>query len=576
MKKITLLFTGLFAVQSFLPAQDFCSLVHIPLADRFASADVVVSAKLLRQECFRDIRDGRIYTRNFLLPDACWKGFSALPAFIEMISEGGVIDGEGMSYTNTLMPVRGTEGIWFLHRDASKGTLFPYASLQGLLRKQDKDYYDYDGTLLGKANDILALPAVLVEKNELPIPVMEGQTLRAGSISFSPKTAIAGIGQVLTITGTGFGSTRGNGYVAFNPYGMGFSDPILSATFRYISWSDTKIEVEIPSGFSTAIRVVGSSGVQESTDTLHILANVSMRQFDPADYFYLNNQNGAGGYYWTMHHEIRNNAEAKQATEEVFRHFRCRTGVHYTLQNTGTSARFNLGDNVQTIAFDTLGVELSPGIVARYEQLWSSCILGSETFYYVRSQELRFSKKFSYYYGTGATPAGKTKFRYVMMHELGHSLQLGHVNEEGQTMHPIVDNLPAIKWNQRDTLTKEEIQAGSWLVQQSRNFSFRACGLLPMLQPANCSDVYGSASSLAEFPSESIEIYPNPASDLLSLRGLPAGVSQYFLFSSEGKELRRGSVDANARILLHGLPSGCYFLSLEKDGNISRHKVLKQ
>jgi len=573
-KNVCLLFFLLWKL-SIVAAQDFCSIEKISLQSRLNQAGVVVSARIVRQECFRNPQDLRIYTRNFLVPDAAWKGLNSLPPFLEMITEGGFLAGEGMSYTNTLMPKTGDRGIWILHRDPTSQELIPFASLQAYLVQTKNEYRDFDGTELGPASSFLASPAVQ-EDNSGRDQVNALQAAAAGAISFSPKKAIAGIGQVLTITGSGFGNTRGSGYVAFNPNGMGFSDPIVSATFRYISWSDTKIEVEIPSGFSTPIRVAGSSGTQESTDTLYILANVSMRQYDPADYFYLNNQNGAGGYYWTMHHEIRNNAEAKQATEEVFRHFRCRTGVHYTLQNTGTSARFNLGDNVQSIAFDTLGVELSPCIVARYEQLWSSCILGAETFYYVRSQELRFSKKFNYYYGTGATPAGKTKFRYVMMHELGHSLQLGHVNEEGQTMHPVVDNLPAIKWNQRDSLTREEMQAGAYLVNQSRNFSFRACGLLPMLEPANCSDVYGSASGLAEYAPEAIEIYPNPASDLLSLRGLPAGVSQYFLFSSEGKELRRGSVDANARILLQGLPSGCYFLNLEKDGNISRHKVLKQ
>jgi hypothetical protein len=381
---------------------------------------------------------------------------------------------------------------------------------------------------------------------------------------------------VLTITGSGFGNTRGNSYVAFNPYGMGFSDETLSATFRYIFWSDTRIEVEIPSGYSTFIRVVSGSGVQESTDSLRILANVSMRQFNPADLFYLNNQNGAGGYYWTMHHDMRNNSEAKQAVEDVFRHYRCRTGVHYTLEQRGTAARFNLGDQVQTIAFDTAGSELASGIVARYEQLWSSCVLGAETFYYVRSQEIRFSGKTNYYYGTGATPDGFAKFRYVLMHELGHSLQLAHVIEEGQTMHPIVHQLPAIKWNKRDSITREEIQAATYVVQQSRNFTFRACGLLPMLEPANCSDVYGSASAVSELPQQKIEIYPNPASDVLHVRGHDLSRCYYTLMSSDGMVLRSGYVAEGHQIDLQGLAAGCMFLVLETNGTRSFHRLLRQ
>lgn len=559
-----------------LSAQDFCSLLHIPLADRIAAADVVVSAKLVRQECFRDVRDGRIYSRNFLVPDAAWKGLSSLPPAIEMVSEGGALDGEGMSYTNTLMPVQGTDGIWLLYRDAAKDALMPYASLQGLLQKREGVYFDYDGKRLGAARDFLALPEVRAEQNEVPRPTAMGQTLRAGAISFSPKTAVAGIGQVLTITGSGFGSTRGNSYVAFNPYGMGFSDETLSATFHYVSWSDSKIEVEIPSGFSTPIRVVSSSGAQESADSLRILANVSMRQFNPADLFYLNNQNGAGGYFWTMHHDLRNNSEAKQAIEDVFRHYRCRTGVHYTLEQRGTSARFNLNDQVQSIAFDTAGSELASGIVARYEQLWSSCILGAETFYYVRAQEIRFSGRTNYYYGTGATPDGLAKFRYVLMHELGHSLQLAHVSEEGQTMHPIVHQLPAIKWNKRDSITREEVLAAGYVVQQSRNFTFRACGLLPMLEPANCSDVYGSASAVSALPQQNIEIYPNPAGDVLYIRGLDSRGARFTLMHSDGKVVRSGVAAQGQSIALQGLAPGCFFLKLEMEGTSSVHRLIRQ
>ena len=576
MKKFTLLCTAILAGLRMLPAQDFCSLVHIPLSERIAAADVIVSAKLLRQECFRDVRDGRIYTRNFLVPEVAWKGFSSLPPVIEMVSEGGMLDGEGMSYTNTLMPLQGTEGVWFLYRDVAKGALLPYASLQGLLRKQEGVYFDYDGKRLGAASDFLALPEVRAERDEVPRPAVQAQPLRAGAISFSPKTAVAGIGQVLTITGSGFGNTRGNSYVAFNPYGMGFSDETLSATFRYISWNDTRIEVEIPSGYSTLIRVVSGSGAQESSDSLRILANVSMRQFNPADLFYLNNQNGAGGYFWTMHHDLRNNSDAKQAIEDVFRHFRCRTGVHYTLEQRGTSARFNLGDQVQSIAFDTAGSELASGVVARYEQLWSSCILGSETFYYVRAQDIRFSSRTNYYYGTGATPDGFAKFRYVLMHELGHSLQLGHVSEEGQTMHPIVHQLPAIKWNKRDSITREEVQAASFVVKQSRNFTFRACGLLPMLEPANCSDVYGSASEVSALPQQKIEIFPNPATDVLQIRGLNPGAVQFTIMSSDGKELRSGNVAAGRQIDLQGLAAGIFFLKLEMEGTSSVHRLVRQ
>jgi hypothetical protein len=44
---------------------------------------------------------------------------------------------------------------------------------------------------------------------------------------------------------------------------------------------------------------------------------------------------------------------------------------------------------------------------------------------------MRFRASENWYFGPGKPPAGKSKFRYVLMHELGYSLGLGHVNEEG-------------------------------------------------------------------------------------------------------------------------------------------------
>lgn len=208
-----------------------------------------------------------------------------------------------------------------------------------------------------------------------------------------------------------------------------------------------------------------------------------------------------------------NNASAKEAIEAVFEEFRCKTGVNYILAPVPSSVGFSLNDSMHIIAPDP-----NLGVVGYNERLWTSCILGSETFYSIRSQDLRLSNKQDWYFGNGKVPVGKTKFRYVLFHELGHSLGLGHVNEMGQTMYPSVSLLPSNLWNERDSITTEEREAISYFISLSKSFSFKACGILPMENNNDCKDVYGLKTGF-EVPADmgTLTLFPNPVINELNI-----------------------------------------------------------
>jgi hypothetical protein len=394
-----------------------------------------------------------------------------------------------------------------------------------------------------------------MQKNLLLILVLSSANLFGQISGFVPRKINGGMAQHLVISGNGFGAIRGSNYVSFFQESGQYNDAATAQAFKYVSWSDTKIEMEMPVAYSGKIKVKIAGNDLTSTDTLHVMANLGYRSANPLVYDYLVNTNQKGGYTWYMHRTYWENPLAKKAIEEVFAEFRCKTGVNYILAPQLTDVGFSLGDTFHIIAPDP-----ALGAVGYNERLWISCILGSETFYSVKSQDLHMSDKQDWYFGTGKAPAGKTKFRYVLYHELGHSLGLGHVNELGQSMYPSVSLLPSDLWSQRDSITKEEQQTISYFVTLSQNFSFRACGVSPLLTVADCKNVYNTRTSI-ERVKQAIQIscYPNPVHDQLTVAQTLSTATHFSIYNLQGQLILQGTYNGTP-ISVSELPSGLYTL----------------
>jgi hypothetical protein len=209
---------------------------------------------------------------------------------------------------------------------------------------------------------------------------------------------------VITITGAGFGAQRGSSYVTFTTDGTNYHGADAAKGFAYRAWSDTEIKVEVPPSYSGRVRVVVGTTQHESADTLHVTSNVAARSVNPLSYNTLINTNGTGGYTWSLQKELFDNSVARECVESVMRQFRCKTGMSFDVASTGTTAGYALNDGINAIVFDAPGYELGAGAVAYCDWIWYSCILGNETFYWVRDTDCRLSRRFNWYYGNGKNP----------------------------------------------------------------------------------------------------------------------------------------------------------------------------
>lgn len=410
-------------------------------------------------------------------------------------------------------------------------------------------------------------PITLAVINLLAIFNVESQV-----INITPKIIIGGIGQVLTISGSGFGNTQGNNFVSFLQESSNYMDSIQGQSLKYNSWTDTKIEVEMPTAFSGKIKV-NIGGVEKiSNDTLKVKSNLGYRNVNPLNYDYLNNMNSRGGYTWYIHRTYWNNPLAKAAIEDVFKELRCKTGVNYILANTPSDATFKLGDNTNLIAPDSI-----LGAAGYTDRMWSSCIIGAITFYKTSDMDLRMSAKQNWYFGTGKVPNGQAKFRYVLVHELGHSLGLGHVNELGQTMFPSVTLLPSNNWSERDSITMEEKTAITYFINQSQNFTFNGCGITPLSKIFDCNDVYGLGSGIetTENRLDEINIYPNPTDGIFIIDRFLGSIE---IYNIQGKIIYSSSQinPSNHTIDISNQPQGIYFIKMNDGEKYYSRKIIIQ
>ncbi|MBM3921453.1 MAG: T9SS type A sorting domain-containing protein [Sphingomonadales bacterium] len=388
----------------------------------------------------------------------------------------------------------------------------------------------------------------------------------------APKQIIGGKGEVLTITGSGFGGSRGSSYVSFFREGNTYTDATTGNAFNYLSWSNTEIKLEMPVAFSNKIKVNINGTDYLSTDTLKVKANLGYRQANPLLYDLLTDNNKKGGVTWLVHPVYWNNPEIKQAIADVVQEFRCKTGVNYILEPLTQWVPLNLGQGKHIIAPDS-----SLGVVGFNDRLWASCILGAETFYHNQTQLLRFNTQQNWYYGKGQPPAGAAKFRYVLFHEMGHSLGLGHVNEWGESMYPTVTLLPSDNWCKRDTITAAEQKAIKHYISLSQNFAFRGCGITPMKPNIDCKDVFGLSVGVESLAQEGAWLFPNPASNQLQVK-LPASEhAAISLWDTRGRKVLSANIHGTETINLPAaLSDGIYMVRLSKDHGTQTTRLIVQ
>ena len=607
MKKITLTYL-LIMLLSFISSLNAQGLIkEVSLEKQIEKSSLLIEGEVLSKESFWDKDNENIYTVNKIQVHKVFKGESLTT--IDIITLGGVVGLKAEIVTPSLSLNVNDIGVFMLNdnnnielksKSKSKNNQYkPYSSSQGFykynlyqdiatnifIKKTGISASFYNEIMTYTKSDYIDVTNFNIEKTQAAFKQIKN-ALPPSAITFSPTTVSAGTQTVLTISGSGFGSIKGK--VSFSEADTGGSSFTDALGTQVLTWEDTQITVEVPSGAGTgAIQVTDSSSQSETSSAIlvvsyseiNVISNQAAAGLDVAYLTQHVNDNTAGGYTWQMFTDFDTNAQAKASFLRAFEIWRCESGINWVI-GAATTTNVIAEDGVNVIRFD-IGNELGDDILGRCTSRFSGCFINGDTSiaWYVHELDIVFNDSpdntgsptvETWNFGAGASSNTEYDFESVALHELGHGHQLGHVID------PNSDVMHFSLFNGQDerVLGANNIIAAADV--QGRSTSSGPCPLV--LAMTNYS---GSCSLSVDERYEldgSIIIYPNPAKQQFFIKNTSfANLERVAVYDVSGRLVSDVDVSYTSRtktINLINVSKGMYFVNIHSENAFITKKLI--
>lgn len=561
-------------------------LYEVSIQEQIDNADVIVEGKVVSRASYWNSQQTSIFTVNTVEVHKIFKG-NALSQ-VEIITPGGTVGLTAEMVIPSLELLPNDEGIFMLQtanitlqRSETNVSLYTaYSDTQGFYK-----YNYYNNSAVNPFNQIFGINENFYQKiiqltQTAPINLsnfdvnekleVSNQNRGINNVSsISPAVSTAGTGSILTISGVGFAPAGLTGTISFPDANDGGASYFETLESQIISWTDTQIQVEIPSRAGTGqVRIntfVGPVFTPVLTIDYAQLNVTSDFTGVPTAYQTQHvDENFIGGMTWQMNNNFNNNVPARESFIRSFDTWVCETGINWVL-GSSTAIDVVAFDNINIVRFD-VGAELPAGVLGRTSSYWNGCAQGSDVNWFVAELDIVYNDGINWNFGPGAPTGGQIDFESVSVHELGHAHQLGHV----------IDNSKIMFWSAgpgsaNRILSQEDIDGASDV--QTRSTGNPVCGLGVMTG----SDCFLSVSD-AQLD-ENINLFPNPASQSITIqiRGNIV-LSNVNIYDLSGKLLFRkslsGNYQANLNLDIDTLSTGVYFLELNSETATAVKKLI--
>lgn len=447
---------------------------------------------------------------------------------------------------------------------------------------------------------------------------------------FNPKTIPAGINSILTITGSGFGATRGDtGQVAFKNADNGGASYIRHLDYiDYDFWSDSLIRVIIPSVVDTLDSLnnnnkkspigsgkfyvknnSGDSVIINSIDTLTVTYarantilpfNTSPPQAKYKRYLATTELSDSSTIIFYLDTSITNYPIKTAVIKKTIKDWRCRTGVNFTVNDTGIYNQNYFADGFSVIHIDK-NIHGSP--FAAETQPYR---IGCNGNIIVPEIDIRISIDFSaltqfnpipqwtYDTTSSSVPVDSVDFYGTILHEIGHAHQLLHVNDKKDVMYygrspgpiPVIGRVsiePLAQYNSPNAHDGAvEVNNESKLI----NFNPATCpGTQAIFIPSDqskCIDVDTKVKTIIK-NNYNFLLFPVPTTEILNISyNLTSGnFTQIKLLNIQGNEIVvinnsfQSTGNYQYQVNLANATQGLYFLVANINGTILINKIIK-
>lgn len=508
-------------------------LYQIPVDEKFHAASVIAEATVTNQQSFWNSSQTMIYTASTLQVHKLFKGNLPVGSF-QIITQGGTVDNYSVEVSELLQLRKGETGIFFCMPNALNiklpGTqqilMDVYSSTQGFLKYDAEmknafapfvkysiqNLYRYLQQKTGKAP---------MHLSSLPIfqQASSSGTAALGISSFSPGLVYGGAindpdHNVLTINGSDFGNNPANrAAVRFknadnddtNPdYVIRYDDPEI------ISWADNRIEVRVPSkaatGFfsvmvndGTSVRSIVPLQVYYSVLTANFSGNIHEPRMMDTD--------GSGGYTLSYSNSSSgngvnfNNSPIKATFDRAIRTWQEIIGVKYKIGNAVSTQAINAEDDINLIVIDNANTtvpRLAQGVLAVTYSYFAKCVSpgfdAQKAGFDILIRNDNFSTgNIDFTTEACFPPRGEYDLETVLLHELGHSINLAHVYDDAafstpddyNTLNPsTLMHYSILDYSNRRTPDGSAVQGARYAIIPQNN-TYGNCGLSTReMQPA--------------------------------------------------------------------------------------------
>lgn len=556
-----------------------CLMTRDAFEGQMNTAARIVEGKVVAQQSFLGAQ-GNVYTSNQIEVYRVLKGQAQLS--LDVVTEGGVV-GDLMQVVSPSAQIQiGEYGVFVLSDDEQRSfssllsAFYPIDERTGAVYgtrgiETRERLYDAIAVYTGSETiQLLRLP----ESSLVTAPESERSELTISS--FEPLQVTAGTKTVVTITGQGFGEQQGDGFVAFrNADDGGQSYVALASGPHYLSWTDTEIQLYVPSAtlYNTAvagtgtIRVVNQSGQSaETAEPLRVEFAKSEVIFSDAisNTVLVAMQNG--GYRFNANHLLTGLLSTERISNSLLK-WSCNTGANFSLDESTVSATTWSHDGVNLIGMSETG-QLPSYLLGKTVTTFSGCGTPNGIQWNLIEVDIILNRDINWSTAVDGPTPGRFDLETVLLHEIGHAHLLQHNNESSS---PMFFELTA--GSMKRTLLSPSIEGGSFVSGQSAEAD-ATCSedIHQYFDPELCN--LSVVNSVNEFEADELHVYPNPFNESLFVQvDQPTG---FEVADVTGRTVLKGTVQSSTHpINTHELRAGLYTLILMQNGAVRSSKLVK-
>jgi hypothetical protein len=579
-KYIFLIFLFLFS-----GAKVWAQCLSLPHAinQQFETSTKIIEGKVVNQRSFVDA-NGNIYTSNSINVYRVFKGDVGLK--LEVITEGGVFGDLMQVVTPSAQMQIGDYGVMVLANDSERSLI---SSTSAFYPVDEKSGNVYGLKNISKRETLYekiarSTETETIELRRIPLEILRGNSTKASRAnpeisSIYPLEVTAGTQTVLTITGQGFGIEQGTGRVAFrNADDGGQSFVTLPAGPHYLSWSDTEIQMYVPSTtlYSTtvagsgSIRIIDTNGQSiESTEQISV-------NYAKSEVIYSEQLNStmlvgmqSGGYEFKMNEQLMQFINGSSMVEDVFLKWACNTGINFKLDDEIVNLTDWAHDDINLIGLSNPG-QIPSSLLGKTITTFSGCGTPNGLQWNLIEVDILLNSDIEWWTSVEQPESNKFDLETAVIHEMGHAHLLQHNNNLSSPMYFQLN-----EGSMRRDLFEPSIEGGNYVSTQSVE-TISTCGeeLHEYFDVSTCD--LSEINGIEEESINSISVHPNPFNNQITLSGEWKRESQYSIFDATGREVLNGNLNSRMEtITTDQLSNGIYLLEVRDDTKSSSQRLVK-